>query len=143
MIIQVLYCPSPSYFGFHIHAKLQCFVQICTVGICTVIPFHPFLHPLMNAMSTYFRSLTRQGCSALLPGTTHTPRLFALSSTTTNLSNTASCVTPSAKRTPRLLRQTTISNPEELDAVRTQVLTSCLKCTSYPQLTDSQLQILT
>ncbi|XP_045128170.1 uncharacterized protein LOC123514363 isoform X2 [Portunus trituberculatus] len=51
--------------------------------------------------------------------------------------------TSSPIRARKVLRQTTISNPEELEGVHAQTLASCLKCSSYPQLTDSELHILT
>lgn len=98
-----------------------------------------------NTLSPCYRKpLTRGGRNAsLLPSSTHAARLLALSSSTTKCSAVPACTTPSAPHTPRVVRQTTISNPEDLEVTRVQVLASCLKCSSYPQLTDSQLQMLT
>lgn len=105
----------------------------------------PVFHSLTNTLSPCYRKpLTRGGRNAsLLPGGTHAACLLALSSSTTKCSAVPACTTPSAPHTPRVVRQTTISNPEDLEVTRVQVLASCLKCSSYPQLTDSQLQMLT
>lgn len=92
----------------------------------------------------YRKPLTRGGCSAsVLPGSTQATRLFALGSSATKHSTTTCCITPSAQHAPRVMRQNTISNPEDLEATQVQAPPSCLKCSSYPQLTDSQLNILT
>ncbi|XP_050734608.1 calcitonin gene-related peptide type 1 receptor-like isoform X2 [Eriocheir sinensis] len=116
---------------------------------CGLLPVFPPLFPVTPNSSPFRRQevmkpLTRGSCSgSLLLGSTQVTRLLTMGSSTTKCSTATSCTATSALRAQRMMRQTTISNSEDLEATRVQVLPSCFKCSSYPQLTDSQLQMLT
>lgn len=100
---------------------------------------HTHLHFVHNR-----KPLTRGSCSGSPPpGSTQVTRLLTMSSSTTKCLTATSCTATTAPRAQRMMRQTTISNSEDLEATRVQVMPSCFKCSSYPQLTDLQCQMLT